>query len=66
MSGNIDKLEGGFDALMQAIVCNEEIGWRNNVRRVLVFSTDDGFHMAGDGKVIQNKLYYISVFNLFI
>ncbi|KAJ9575734.1 hypothetical protein L9F63_007380, partial [Diploptera punctata] len=51
ISGNIDPLEGGFDALMQTIVCHEEIGWRNNSRRLLVFSTDEGFHMAGDGRL---------------
>ena len=28
-----------------------EIGWRNVSRRMLVFSTDAGFHYAGDGKV---------------
>lgn len=28
----------------------EEIGWRN-VTRLLVFATDDGFHIAGDGKL---------------
>lgn len=28
----------------------KEIGWRN-VTRLLVFATDDGFHIAGDGKL---------------
>jgi hypothetical protein len=51
VSGNVDDPEGGFDALMQTAVCLDEIGWRNNTRRVLIFSTDSGFHMAGDGKV---------------
>jgi len=36
---------------MQAIVCREQIGWRERARRLLVFSTDAGFHYAGDGKV---------------
>jgi Integrin, beta chain. len=51
VSGNVDDPEGGFDALMQTVVCSEEIGWRNNTRRLLIFSTDNGFHIAGDGKV---------------
>ena len=51
VSGNVDDPEGGFDALMQTVVCSKEIGWRENARRVLIFSTDNGFHMAGDGKV---------------
>jgi protocadherin alpha len=55
VSGNVDDPEGGFDAVMQTVVCSEEIGWRWNTRRLLIFSTDSGFHMAGDGKVnIQN------------
>lgn len=51
MSGNLDAPEGGFDAIMQAIVCRGEIGWREKARRLLVFSTDAGFHYAGDGKL---------------
>lgn len=52
VSGNLDAPEGGFDAIMQAIVCQEHIKWRREARRLLVFSTDAGFHYAGDGKVI--------------
>ena len=52
MSGNLDAPEGGFDAIMQAIVCKDEIGWREKARKLLVFSTDAGFHYAG-------KLYKI-------
>jgi protocadherin alpha len=50
VSGNLDAPEGGFDAIMQAIVC-KTIGWRETARRLLVFSTDAGFHYAGDGKL---------------
>ncbi|TKS87398.1 Integrin beta-1 [Collichthys lucidus] len=50
ISGNLDLPEGGLDALMQAAVCEEQIGWRN-VTRLLVFSTDADFHFAGDGKL---------------
>lgn len=55
MSGNIDGPEGGFDALMQAVVCRKQIGWSDQARRLLVFSTDAGFHFAGDGKVFFLK-----------
>jgi integrin beta 1 len=51
VSGNLDAPEGGFDAIMQAVVCKGEIGWREQARRLLVFSTDAGFHYAGDGKL---------------
>lgn len=51
ISGNLDAPEGGFDAIMQAVVCKREIGWRDKSRKLLVFSTDSGFHYAGDGKV---------------
>uniref|UniRef100_A0A665XE74 Integrin beta n=1 Tax=Echeneis naucrates TaxID=173247 RepID=A0A665XE74_ECHNA len=50
ISGNLDSPEGGFDAIMQVAVCEKHIGWRN-VTRLLVFSTDAGFHFAGDGKL---------------
>ncbi|XP_067863640.1 integrin beta-1-like isoform X2 [Heptranchias perlo] len=50
ISGNLDSPEGGFDAIMQVAVCGDKIGWRN-VTRLLVFSTDAGFHFAGDGKL---------------
>ncbi|XP_041099811.1 integrin beta-1-like isoform X1 [Polyodon spathula] len=50
ISANLDPPEGGLDALMQSAVCTEHIGWRN-VTRLLVFSTDAGFHFAGDGKL---------------
>lgn len=51
---NLDAPEGGFDAIMQAVVCRNEIGWREQARRLLVFTTDAGFHYAGDGKVFIN------------
>lgn len=51
VSGNLDAPEGGFDAIMQSVVCDKVIGWREISRRMLVFSTDAGFHYAGDGKL---------------
>lgn len=51
VSGNLDSPEGGFDAIMQAAVCRDRIGWRAQARRLLVFSTDASFHYAGDGKL---------------
>uniref|UniRef100_A0A8C5HA05 Integrin beta n=1 Tax=Gouania willdenowi TaxID=441366 RepID=A0A8C5HA05_GOUWI len=71
ISGNLDSPEGGFDAIMQVAVCGEHIGWRN-VTRLLVFSTDAGFHFAGDGKLggivlpndgkchLENNIYTMS------
>ncbi|XP_075463254.1 integrin beta-2 isoform X2 [Ascaphus truei] len=50
ISGNLDAPEGGLDAMMQVAVCGDKIGWRN-VTRLLVYATDDGFHIAGDGKL---------------
>ncbi|KAM9695674.1 integrin beta-2 [Trichechus inunguis] len=50
ISGNLDAPEGGLDAMMQVAACPEKIGWRN-VTRLLVYATDDGFHIAGDGKL---------------
>lgn len=39
VSGNLDSPEGGFDALMQVMTCLEEIGWRSQARRLIVFFT---------------------------
>uniref|UniRef100_UPI00358F9F55 integrin beta-2-like n=1 Tax=Myxine glutinosa TaxID=7769 RepID=UPI00358F9F55 len=50
ISGNLDSPEGGFDAIMQAAVCGDKIGWRDNTR-LLVYTSDAGFHFAGDGKL---------------
>ncbi|XP_061082478.1 integrin beta-2 [Conger conger] len=50
ISGNLDSPEGGLDAIMQTAVCGSKIGWGNSTR-LLVFTTDAGFHMAGDGKL---------------
>ncbi|XP_069581290.1 integrin beta-2 isoform X2 [Brachyistius frenatus] len=51
ISGNLDSPEGSLDAMMQAAVCGDGIGWRNSSTRLIVLTTDDGFHMAGDGKL---------------
>ena len=40
---------GGLDALMQVLVCNEEIGWKNRTRKIVVFASDGPMHFAGDG-----------------
>ncbi|XP_008295050.1 integrin beta-2 isoform X1 [Stegastes partitus] len=51
ISGNLDSPEGSLDAMMQAAVCGNKIGWRNSSTRLIVLTTDAGFHMAGDGKM---------------
>lgn len=58
ISGNLDGPEGGLDAMMQAIVCTKRIGWRMKARHLLVFSTDDSFHLAGDGRVIKIIIFF--------
>ncbi|XP_076027925.1 integrin beta-4 isoform X2 [Genypterus blacodes] len=49
ISGNLDAPEGGFDAILQAAVCGEKIGWRAHSTHLLVFSTESAFHYEGDG-----------------
>lgn len=51
ISGNLDAPEGGFDAIMQSMVCQQEINWRSKSRKMLVFTTDASSHQAGDGKL---------------
>ncbi|XP_073708662.1 integrin beta-7 [Garra rufa] len=50
ISGNLDAPEAGLDAIMQAAVCKNEIKW-GDVTRILVYTSDDTFHMAGDGRL---------------
>uniref|UniRef100_A0A3B5AB67 Integrin beta n=1 Tax=Stegastes partitus TaxID=144197 RepID=A0A3B5AB67_9TELE len=49
ISGNLDAPEGGFDAILQAAVCQERIGWRPHSTHLLVFSTESAFHYENDG-----------------
>ncbi|MBN3307410.1 ITB5 protein, partial [Amia calva] len=51
VSRNRDAPEGGFDAILQAAVCKEKIGWRKEAFHLLVFATDDVPHLALDGKL---------------
>ncbi|XP_008843961.1 integrin beta-6 [Nannospalax galili] len=51
ISANIDTLEGGFDAIMQAAVCKEKIGWRNDSLHLLVFVSDADSHFGMDSKL---------------
>lgn len=47
--GGRDGPESHADALAQVIECAEQIGWRDNTRRVVLLATDINFHVAGDG-----------------
>lgn len=41
---------GGFDALAQAMVCTDEIGWRKDSTKIIIYISDALFSIAGDGK----------------
>ncbi|KAJ8729627.1 hypothetical protein PYW08_001208 [Mythimna loreyi] len=49
---NFDDPEAGLDALMQAMKCIEQVGWRPEARRIIVLCTDSTYHSAGDGKIV--------------
>lgn len=51
ISGNLDAPEGGLDAVMQCIVCQQEVNWRTKSRKMLLYTTDASVHTAGDGKL---------------
>jgi len=36
---------------LQVLVCGDRIGWRKNSRRVVIFTTDQSFHIGMDGKL---------------
>ena len=50
---NIDAPEAMFDGIMQAAVCGEVVGWRNNARKLMLILTDNAYHIAGDGRVFM-------------
>ncbi|XP_034051122.1 integrin beta-6 [Thalassophryne amazonica] len=51
VSANIDVPECGFDAIMQAAVCGDKIGWRNDSMRLVVFVSDADSHFGMDSKM---------------
>ncbi|XP_041830995.1 integrin beta-3a [Melanotaenia boesemani] len=51
ISRNRDAPEGGFDAIMQAVVCKDKIGWRPDASHLLVFTTDATTHTALDARI---------------
>uniref|UniRef100_A0A7N8XYW3 Integrin beta n=1 Tax=Mastacembelus armatus TaxID=205130 RepID=A0A7N8XYW3_9TELE len=51
VSRNRDAPEGGLDAVIQAVVCKEKIGWRPDASHLLVFTTDAKTHIALDGRI---------------
>lgn len=51
----LDGPESHADALAQVIECAEQIGWRDNTRRVVLLATDISFHVAGDGVSFRRK-----------
>ena len=59
---NADDPENVLEALLQVVVCEKDIGWRDRnsmamdpkergLNRVVLVMTDDQFHFAGEGKV---------------
>ncbi|XP_078385960.1 integrin beta-3-like [Cetorhinus maximus] len=51
VSRNRDSPEGGMDAILQATVCGDDIGWRQDATHLLVFVTDANSHLALDGRL---------------
>ncbi|KAJ8255350.1 hypothetical protein GJAV_G00203870 [Gymnothorax javanicus] len=51
VSANEDQLECGFDAIMQAAVCGDKIGWRNDSMHLVVFVSDADSHFGMDSKL---------------
>ena len=45
----------GLDALMQVISCEQDIGWRPDVRRIVFMITDEEPHYAFDGQLAGNR-----------
>ncbi|XP_062899816.1 integrin beta-8 [Mobula hypostoma] len=51
ISGNEDTPEGSLDALLQVAVCESQIGWRKEAKRLLLLITDQLSHLALDSRL---------------
>ncbi|XP_078605908.1 integrin beta-3-like [Branchiostoma floridae x Branchiostoma japonicum] len=51
VSANRDITEGGLEALLQVAMCKEKIGWRDKATKMVLYASDEGFKMAGDGRL---------------
>ena len=51
ISTSSDDPEGTLDAMMQAVICTDVVGWREKARKVLLVMTDTLMHTAGDGRL---------------
>lgn len=49
ISMSMDDTEGGMEGLVQALDC-DVVGWRDVSRRIIVYSSNSQFHLAGSGK----------------
>ncbi|XP_043202020.1 integrin beta-3-like, partial [Amphibalanus amphitrite] len=49
VSANLDDLEGGLDALVQVATCSDVIGWNKKSRKLIIYTSDGLFHLAGEG-----------------
>ena len=48
---NIDAPEAGLDAMAQAALCDDQVGWRDSAVKMILYFTDDAFKFAGEGRV---------------
>lgn len=49
VTGNVDNMEGGLEALLQVLVCDAMVGWSDRSRKIVVFASDGWMHVAGFG-----------------
>ena len=52
---NNDTPEALLEGLLQAVVCGGVVGWRSEARKLILIFTDEGYHVAGDGKVESSE-----------
>nr|XP_032824821.1 integrin beta-6-like [Petromyzon marinus] len=51
ISANLDGPEGGLDAILQAAVCKEQLGWRPGALHVLLVASDADLHLPLDARL---------------
>ena len=62
IAGNIDAPEAGLDAIGQLALCDENVGWRDDAIRIILYFSDDPLHFAGEGRVNSSHSFSLYLY----
>ena len=65
ITATYDLPEGGFEALVQVMVCANQIGWRKKARHIVILATDDYSHLVTAPSVYNVIAFLIQILIVF-